>query len=478
MVLIFLGWIDVTDMKTETPDLYNYLFQSGDMYSPDNTTTRYYCASDVSRIEPYLIDENAVCTGPMELQAVYTRFDIETTSNIAEAGVIEGAGINTPKDPSMVDAKTLATDEIAGTVSVNYNNDGGAVLDKVGTENVSADVSYTADARARVTFTADNGCYVTGSDGTIYQLTGFEVRHGDGAVDEHPATNDDNTLTIEVQAGESYTVVAMYEPLVVVYHLDDDVTKVETRARGRCAGEVARSCVQGWRGTCSSWVGPKRGRGRAKVGYVTYDAGDPVTMVSERTVVEHSMELWPVYRQANVPVESNIDNVMGENASTYRFVEWGDEDATLVAKDYPGYRFDGWYTGYGVDGRASTQLTSSYTHRLSGDALFADITYTAVYTETYTVQYHGTDNSVIYAASVAEDESRGFLTTVDVPLFDKDGNPALNEDGTQKTEQVEAVVDVAAFLRHRAASGKEQREQSQRSGEIQHVAPQKRGERL
>ena len=442
--LIFLGWIDVTDMKTETPDLYNYLFQSGDMYSPDNTTTRYYCASDVSRIEPYLIDENAVCTGPMELQAVYTRFDIETTSNIAEAGVIEGAGINTPKDPSMVDAKTLATDEIAGTVSVNYNNDGGAVLDKVGTENVSADVSYTADARARVTFTADNGCYVTGSDGTIYQLTGFEVRHGDGAVDEHPATNDDNTLTIEVQAGESYTVVAMYEPLVVVYHLDDDVTKVETRARGDALGKSPDPAYKvGGDMFFLGWT--EEGPGSGEGGYVTYDAGDPVTMVSERTVVEHSMELWPVYRQANVPVESNIDNVMGENASTYRFVEWGDEDATLVAKDYPGYRFDGWYTGYGVDGRASTQLTSSYTHRLSGDALFADITYTAVYTETYTVQYHGTDNSVIYAASVAEDESRGFLTTVDVPLFDKDGNPALNEDGTQKTEQVEAVVDVAAF---------------------------------
>lgn len=440
--LVFLGWVDVTEMNDKDspnydPDLYNYLFQPRRV---DGGV--YFCTSDVSRIEPYLIDENAVCTGPMELQAVYTRFDIETTSNIAEAGVIEGAGINTPKDPSMVDAKTLAIDEIAGTVSVNYNNDGGAVLDEVGTENVSADVSYTADARARVTFTADNGCYVTGSDGTIYQLTGFEVRHGDGTVDEHPATNDDKTLTIEVQAGESYTIVAMYEPLVVVYHLDDDATKVDTRNRGDALGESPDPTFKldgdmfflGW---------TEEGPGDS--GYVTYDAGDPVTMVSERTVVEHSMELWPVYRQANVPVESNIDNVMGENASTYRYVEWGDEDATLVAEDYPGYRFDGWYTGYGVDDGAGTQLTSSYTHRLSGDALFAGITYTAVYTETYTVQYHGTDNSVIYAASVTENESRGFLTTVDVPLFDKDGNPVLNEDGTQKTEQVEAVVDVAAF---------------------------------
>lgn len=445
--LVFLGWVDVTEMNDKDspnydPDLYNYLFQPRRV---DGGV--YFCTSDVSRIEPYLIDEEAVCTGPMELQAVYTRFDIETTSNIAEAGVIEGAGINTPKDPSMVDAKTLATDEIAGTVSVNYNNDGGAVLDKVGTENVSADVSYTADARARVTFTADNGCYVTGSDGTIYQLTGFEVRHGDGAVDEHPATNDDNTLTIEVQAGESYTVVAMYEPLVVVYHLDDDVTKVETRARGDALGKSPDPAYKvGWDMFFLGWT--EEGPGSGEGGYVTYDAGDPVTMVSERTVVEHSMELWPVYRQANVPVESNIDekmNAAGDDPADYRYVEWGDGDATLVAKDYPGYRFDGWYTGYGVDDGTDTQLTSSYTHRLSGDALFAGITYTAVYTETYTVQYHGTDNSVIYAASVAEDESRGFLTTVDVPLFDKDGNPVLNEDGTQKTEQVEAVVDVAAF---------------------------------
>ena len=76
-------------------------------------------------------------------------------------------------------------------------------------------------------------------------------------------------------------------------------------------------------------------------------------MVSSSTIVHRSMELWPVYRAATVSVNSNIDKEIeaaGEKPENYRSLSrLGSIDSvTLVAeaKDFPGYQFDHWATGY------------------------------------------------------------------------------------------------------------------------------------
>ena len=60
--------------------------------------------------------------------------------------------------------------------------------------------------------------YKGGDD--LYKLTKVEIEKPDGTIHEIPSTGDNDTYSYTVDAGGTYTFVAYYTPLAVVYHLN------------------------------------------------------------------------------------------------------------------------------------------------------------------------------------------------------------------------------------------------------------------
>ena len=102
-----------------------------------------------------------------------------------------------------------------------------------------------------------------------------------------------------------------------------------------------------------------------------------------------------MYRAATVSVNSNIDKEIeaaGEKPENYRSLSrLGSIDSvTLVAeaKDFPGYQFDHWATGYVDDSNQGTTVTDNSNFVLRGSRPFDGILYTAVYVKVHEVRYH------------------------------------------------------------------------------------------
>ena len=72
-----------------------------------------------------------------------------------------------------------------------------------------------------------------GEQPTPYVLTGFEVRitdaDGNVTTEEYTVSEGENTLSYTVRGGLSYEFVALYEPLVVVYHVNAKAGTVAER---------------------------------------------------------------------------------------------------------------------------------------------------------------------------------------------------------------------------------------------------------
>ena len=85
----FLGWIDKSAIAADemTQHEWDYVF---------DVTGDQYCTSQASKAVPYLLAADAVCTRPMDLYPVYVKYDVTVTTNIAQAGVPSGAGVNIP----------------------------------------------------------------------------------------------------------------------------------------------------------------------------------------------------------------------------------------------------------------------------------------------------------------------------------------------------------------------------------------------
>ena len=102
---------------------------------------------------------------------------------------------------------------------------------------------------------------------------------------------------------------------------------------------------------------------------------------------------------------------------------------SLVAKDYKGYAFKGWYTGYQSDEVLGTLVTEEKSYRIAEQELLQEnaVTYTAVYAEALDINYYDFNGNIIYTAKTTADERRSFVqkdpedpnkeTPIDVEAF-------------------------------------------------------------
>ena len=463
----FLGWIDHSAIAAgEMTDAeWQYIF---------DVTGDQYCTSQASKAVPYLLAADAVCTRPMDLYPVYVKYDVTVTTNIAQAGVPSGAGVNIPAAPAVTDGGTAASFKLPYNT---YTRDT-ADLGKITSGQIDANVTVKDDQTIDLSLTAENNATPVVTDGqAMYLLKSWTIErtfqgqtHTEtipvGAAPDATA----NPLGYTIESGPSYKFIANYEPLVVVYHVDNGATETVVRNNGQQLGkgpdpkfdiatiDTANNGIHVFAG----WTATRPATGR----YAIWSEG--TAMVSSSTIVHRSMELWPVYRAATVSVNSNIDKEIeaaGKKPENYRSLSRLDsiDSVALVAeaKDFPGYQFDHWATEYDSTTGQGTPVTDNNNFVLRGNRPFEkDTTYTAVYVKVHEVRYHDTQGNVIYTANVKETDNRTFVHDVLVGTEtapDSGGGTTAGPEGTIPPMQstpidVEAYHNIAVALDNAAAS--------------------------
>lgn len=413
----FLGWISTAEVPKDS-DVWNYIYD----VKGDSFTT-----SDQDKAAPYLATEKSVVTQWQDAYPVYAKYNVSYTTNLHRAGFKGTSEVNVPK------------------------------YDIVPVINADADP-------ATATVTPDIATTVYKSGDELYKLDKVEIELPNGEVKELES-NGDNSYSYSVEPGGTYTFVAYYSPLAVVYHLNatDVDGKVAQRddTLGNLNGGIPLPThnvdnIDAATGAYNAFVGWTETKPAAGGGYVVWS--DSVSMVNKNTVVKAPMELYPVYRASAVQVQSNIDANLDDRESVRSLsrTDSGDQislevkaAAEVVGKDGTKYDFVGWSRDYVDDGQY-TLVTGDEKYPLEGNEPFKSVTYTAVYKITpYKVRYHGVDGSVIYTATVDSGDERatgaGFAHNVKVPKMDKSGNPVYDDKGNPEMEEKLVAYDPDAY---------------------------------
>lgn len=429
----FLGWISTAEVQRDS-DVWKYIYD----VEGDSFTT-----SDPDKAEPYLVKPDFKVTQWQDAYPVYAKYDVRYTTNLYRAGFKGTDKVNVPR----------------------YDID---PVINAGTDPATA------------TVTPDVTTPVYKAGGELYKLQKVEIELPNGEV-EDIEPNGDNSYSYQVKPGGTYTFVAYYSPLAVVYHLNAKDVDGKVAQQGDSLGSLKDGMplptynvgdIDAATGAYNAFVGWTEAKPAAGSGYVVWSDGVP--MVDKNTVVKAPMELYPVYRASAVKVQSNIDRNLNspESVRSLSRTDSGDQISLevkaateVVGKDGTKYDFVGWSRDYKPDSQY-TLMTDDEKCPLEGGEPFKDVTYTAVYKITpYKVRYHGVDGSVIFTATVdsgderAQDGKSGFAYTVDVPKMDKNGNPVYDDNGNPEMEKKSVAYDpdahskIVALLDERAASG-------------------------
>lgn len=431
----FLGWISTAEVKKDSP-VWNYIYDvKGDPFT----------TSDPDKAKPYLATDASTVTQWQDAYPVYVKYNVSYTTNLHRAGFEGTSEVNVPK------------------------------YDIVPVINVDAD-----PATATVTPDIATTVYKYGDE--LYKLDKVEIELPNGEVKELES-NGDNSYSYSVEPGGTYTFVAYYSPLAVVYHLNAKDVDGKVAQRDDTLGSLKDGIplptydvneIDTATGAYNAFVGWTETKPTGS-GYVVWSDGLP--MVNKNTVVKAPMELYPVYRASAVKVQSNIDDNLVDPGSVRSLTRTDSGDqislevkaaAEVVGKNGTKYDFVGWSRDYVNDGQY-TLMTADEKYPLEGNEPFKSVTYTAVYKITpYKVRYHGVDGLPIYTATVDSGDERatgaGFVHDVNVPKMDESGNPVYDDKGNPVMEQKSVAYDadayskIVALLDERTATSGDMRE--------------------
>ena len=434
----FLGWISTAEVQKGS-DVWKYIYD----VEGDSFTT-----SDPDKAEPYLVKPDFKVTQWQDAYPVYAKYDVRYTTNLYRAGFKGTDKVNVPR----------------------YDID---PVINAGTDPATA------------TVTPDVTTPVYKAGGELYKLQKVEIELPNDEVEEIEP-NGDNSYSHQVEPGGTYTFVAYYSPLAVVYHLNAKDVDGKVAQQGDRLGNLTGGMplptynvgeIDAATNAYNAFVGWTETKPVAGSGYVVWSDG--VSMVNKNTVVKAPMELYPVYRASAVRVQSNIDTYL-DAPDSVRYLsrtDSGDQISLevkaateVVGKDGTKYDFVGWSRDYESDNKY-TLMTGDDKYPLEGSEPFKGATYTAVYKVTpYKVRYHSVDGAVIFTATVdsgderAQDGKPGFVYTVDVPKMDESGNPVYDNDGNPVMEQKSVAYDpdahskIVALLDEQAAANGDKRE--------------------
>ena len=418
----FLGWISTAEVQKDSA-VWNYIYD----VNGDSFTT-----SDPSKAAPYLATDASTVTQWQDAYPVYAKYDVRYTTNLHRAGFDGTDKVNVPR------------------------------------YDIAPVISADADP-ATATVTPDVTTPVYKAGGELYQLQKVEIELPNGEV-KVLDTAGNNSYSYPVEPSGTYTFVAHYTPLAVVYHLNASEVDGKVAQQGDMLGNLNGgipkptynvSAIDADTGKFNVFVGWTEAKPVPGKGYVAWSEG--VRMVSASTVVKAPMELYPVYRPSLVTVKSNIDSNLANRDSVRGLsrTDSGDQISLevkaaegVVGIDGTKYDFVGWSRDY-VSNDSYTLMTGDKTYFLDGNEPFREVTYTAIYKPTpLKVRYHDTDGKVIYTATVdpndtgdlrGQDGNAGFVQTVEVPKMDENGNPVYDDKGDPVMEPKEVAYDPKAY---------------------------------
>ena len=373
----FLGWISSEDVEKNSEE-WNYI------YDVENDL---YCTSDINKVKPYLLSEDATVSEVTDVYPVYAKYNVETTTNIK---AIEQ--INIPENP---------------TYSLSESQEESGI--------------------ATVTIQPNINTFVIGNSGEKYVLSSLVRVYEDGT-EEILQSNGNNTYTYIIEAGKKYTFMAKYENIILIYHLNETDFKTEVRKSGETIGTMPTPTFNikdlsenyifvGW-----SDLKPQS-NGYHKLN--TYSDIENISIINNSYLITSSMELWPVYVKMQIDVNSNIDDYLNDNSSNpedVRYITRPDiGKSQLNAEDVKGYQFIGWYKSYVNDDDKGELVTKNKTYLLQSYESLQKEVYTAVYVRAYRINYYNTKGDIIYSVGVRQDENRTFVNEV----LDDKGNKVI-----------------------------------------------------
>lgn len=418
----FLGWISTAEVQKNSP-VWNYIYD----VNGDSFTT-----SDPSKAAPYLATDASTVTQCQDAYPVYAKHDVKYTTNLHRAGFEGTDKVNVPR----------------------YDI----------TPVIDADSDH-----ATATVTPDITTPVYKAGGELYKLQKVEIELPNGEVKVLDSAGN-NSYSYPVEPSGTYTFVAHYTPLAVVYHLNASDVDGKVAQQGDMLGNLNGGipkptydvgAIDADTGAFNVFVGWTEAKPATGKGYVAWSEG--VHMVSASTVVKAPMELYPVYRPSLVAVQSNIDSNLANPDSVRGLnrTDSGDQISLevkaaeeVVGKDGTKYDFVGWSRDY-VSNDSYTLMTGDKSYFLDGNEPFREVTYTAIYKPTpLKVRYHDTEGNVIYTATVdsndaedlrGKDGNAGFVQTIEVPKMDENGNPVYDVNGDAVMEAKEVAYDPEAY---------------------------------
>ena len=418
----FLGWISTAEVQKDSA-VWKYIYD----VEGDSFTT-----SDPDKAAPYLATDASTVTQWQDAYPVYVKYNVNYTTNLHRAGFDGTSEVNVPK------------------------------YDIVPVINAGADP-------ATATVTPDIATTVYKSGGELYKLNKVEIELPNGEVKKLDSA-DGSSYSYPVEPGGTYTFVAYYSPLAVVYHLNATDVDGKVAQQGDSLGSLKDGIplptynvndIDAATNAYNAFIGWTETKPAAGSRYVVWSDGLP--MVNKNTVVKAPMELYPVYRASAVKVQSNIDANLDspETVRSLSRTDSGDQislevkaKAEVVGKDGTKYDFVGWSRNYECDngGEHYTLMTDDEKYPLEGNEAFESATYTAVYKITpYKVRYRGVDGSVIFTATIdsgderAQNGNSGFVYTVDVPQMDANGNPVYDDKGNPVMKKKSVAYDADAY---------------------------------
>ena len=374
---VFLGWISSQDVEVNSSE-WNYIYDVKD---------DLYCTTDINKVKPYLLQKDYQINEAIDVYPVYAKYNVDTKTNV-NIDLPEEINANKPTNPKFV---------------INEDK-----------ENVG---------RAVVTLTPDTNTFVIGNSGEKYVLSSLVRVYEDGT-EEEIKLDESGNYKYEIEAGKTYTFMAKYETIILVYHLSNTDIKNEIKKAGEMIGSMPNPTYDiedlkenyifvGWSSTK-----PNNGYHKLNI----YSDTEKINMINGTNTTTNSMELWPVYVKIQISVKSNIDSELvnsGINPESIRYITRPDLDKSqLEAKDVEGYNFIGWYTNYVNSDNKGELVTNNKAYLLQRKDNLQNEIYTAVYVKAYTINYYDTNGNVIYSVGVTQDENRTFVNEV----MDDEGN--------------------------------------------------------
>ena len=385
---VFLGWISSKDVKENSSE-WNYIYDVED---------DLYCTSDINKVKPYLLEKESKVLEAVDIYPVYAKYNVETKTNV-NINLPEEVNANKPEKPRY---------------TINES---------------SVDIG-----KATVTLTPDENTYVLGNSGEKYVLSAIVRVYEDGTEEE--ITKDENGIyKYEIEAGKKYTFMAKYETIILVYHLNSSEVKTEIRKSGEKIGTMPRPTYDvedlNKNYIFVGWSKDKPSTGYHKLS--SYEETENINMQIATSIINESIELWPVYVKVGINVNSNIDEDLqnsGTTLNSIRYITRPDIDRTQInAKDVNGYDFEGWYKNYTDNENRGELVSKDKTYILQKKESLEKETYTAVYVKAYRINYYNTKGEIIYSVGVKQDENRTFV------------NETLDNQGNK----VETPIDYMAY---------------------------------